>query len=220
MAKRKAPAVRAAPVQETERVMLNGIDVTMPAFLIRKDVRKITNEEARELAHPTKRDWVMPNAYKTNVKTVAEFFVDDPSLPVVVNARRRAGQPVVKLEEHADFEAFKAAHDFEQYPVSRTATLEGTTIIVCTAKPWAALPGEPAGKPLVESKPKGTGSARSKVNLIGDLLSRPEGCTTADVLAATGWPSVSMPAQAKFAGLALRKEKVKGEPTRYWGTKL
>src|ERR1035437_6542130 len=47
----------------------------------------------------------------------------------------------------------------------------------------------------------------SKVEIIAGLLKRPEGCTTADVLQATGWPAVSMPAQAKAAGLTLTKEK-------------
>lgn len=54
----------------------------------------------------------------------------------------------------------------------------------------------------------------SKLEAIVGLLTRPEGCTTKDVLAATGWPSVSMPQQAKAAGLTLRKEKV-GGVTRY-----
>ena len=54
----------------------------------------------------------------------------------------------------------------------------------------------------------------SKVELIAGLLKRPEGCTTADVLTATGWPAVSMPAQAKAAGLTLKKEK-DGSVTRY-----
>lgn len=56
--------------------------------------------------------------------------------------------------------------------------------------------------------------AGSKLAIVVDLLKRPEGCTTKDVLAATGWPTVSMPQQAKAAGLALKKEK-DGKVTRY-----
>lgn len=59
----------------------------------------------------------------------------------------------------------------------------------------------------------------SKTDLIAALLLRAEGCTTEDVLAATGWPSVSMPASAKVSGLTLRKERLPGQPTRYWGSK-
>src|SRR5205807_246786 len=41
----------------------------------------------------------------------------------------------------------------------------------------------------------------SKLEKIVGLLTRPEGCTTKDVLKATGWPSVSMPQQAEAAGI-------------------
>lgn len=71
-------------------------------------------------------------------------------------------------------------------------------------------------KPKKPAKAKSIGDG-SKVAAIGKLLLRPGGCTTADVLAATGWPSVSMPQQAKAAGLRLRKEK-DGKVSRYFGT--
>lgn len=57
----------------------------------------------------------------------------------------------------------------------------------------------------------------SKLAIVVSLLTRKEGCTTADVLAATGWPTVSMPQQAKAAGLVLSKEK-DGAVFRYRGT--
>jgi len=55
----------------------------------------------------------------------------------------------------------------------------------------------------------------SKLAIIVALLGRKEGCTTAEVLKATGWPAVSMPQQARAAGLKLRKKK-DGKVTRYW----
>jgi hypothetical protein len=78
----------------------------------------------------------------------------------------------------------------------------------------------PAPKAAAAKAPKKTEGIRpgSKLELVVGLLTRKEGCTTADVLAATQWPSVSMPQQAKAAGLKLRKEKAKGEVTRYYGT--
>ena len=60
--------------------------------------------------------------------------------------------------------------------------------------------------------------AGSKAAMIAELLLRPDGCTTAEVLAASGWPAVSMPAQARTAGLVLRKERVDGV-LRYYGTR-
>lgn len=67
--------------------------------------------------------------------------------------------------------------------------------------------------PKTEAPPNG----KTKTAMVGEMLTRKGGCTTADILAATGWPSVSVPQQAKACGLTLRKEKTSGEPTRYFG---
>jgi Protein of unknown function (DUF3489) len=56
----------------------------------------------------------------------------------------------------------------------------------------------------------------NKTERIMALLKREQGCTRAEVLKATGWPSISMPATAKAAGLKLKREKAKGQPTRYY----
>jgi hypothetical protein len=75
-----------------------------------------------------------------------------------------------------------------------------------------------AKKPTAAAKPAKSSSAKSdgpkvlrpgsKSALIADMLRRKEGCTTEDVLKATGWPAVSMPQQARVAGIALVKKKI------------
>lgn len=72
------------------------------------------------------------------------------------------------------------------------------------------------GTSLKASLKKAEGGVRpgSKLEIVVGLLKRPGGCTTADILAATKWPSVSVPQQARAAGLTLAKEKVDGI-TRY-----
>lgn len=88
-------------------------------------------------------------------------------------------------------------------------------------KPAKATKAAPkADKPASEAPNKGERKARegTKTSTVRALLLQDGGTTTKDVLAATGWPSVSMPQQAEATGLTLRKEKVKGEPTRYYGT--
>lgn len=70
-----------------------------------------------------------------------------------------------------------------------------------------------------KTKAKGSAPAKgirpgSKLETIVGMLKRKEGCTAAEVLAATGWPSVSMPQQARAAGLTLKTEK-EGRTTRY-----
>jgi hypothetical protein len=73
-----------------------------------------------------------------------------------------------------------------------------------------------ARKPVTAKKTKApkVDKGESKTQIVARLLQRPEGCTTADALAATGWPAISMPAQAKASGLTLKKEK-DGKVTRY-----
>lgn len=80
-------------------------------------------------------------------------------------------------------------------------------------KTKAARAGAVKGKTKAKAS-AGTKTPRpgSKLDLIVGLLKRPQGCTAAEVLAETGWPSVSMPQQAKAAGLKLTKE---GRPARY-----
>jgi Protein of unknown function (DUF3489) len=72
---------------------------------------------------------------------------------------------------------------------------------------------------LSEISPKLAAKVKStKLAAVVALLTRPEGCTSADIMAVTSWPSVSVPQQARAAGLTLRQEK-EGRATRYWGTK-
>jgi len=47
----------------------------------------------------------------------------------------------------------------------------------------------------------------SKAHLVGEMMLRPEGATPAQVMAATGWPSVSMPNQARQAGLEVTRQR-------------
>lgn len=61
-----------------------------------------------------------------------------------------------------------------------------------------------------------TPRAGSKLAIVAELLTRSGGCTTKEVLEATGWPTVSMPQQAKAAGLVLSKTK-DGKVSRYTG---
>lgn len=56
---------------------------------------------------------------------------------------------------------------------------------------------------------------KTKIQIVADLLKRDGGCTAAEALAATGWPTISMPATAKAAGLSLTKLKEKGKATQY-----
>lgn len=102
------------------------------------------------------------------------------------------------------------------------------------AKAVAAMAKPAADEPQAEveemrtktSKGKAKANARSgvrgkskhgsKTEKLLALLARKEGCTRSDALKATGWPSISLPATAKAAGVKLKREKAKGQPTRYY----
>jgi hypothetical protein len=96
----------------------------------------------------------------------------------------------------------------------------GAKLRTRTARPAIAA-GKATGAPrkAADAVPaKKATKARSKLQAVAALLRRAKGCTAAECMAATGWPSISMPAMAKAAGLKLKKEKVKGSPIRYFGT--
>jgi hypothetical protein len=191
-------------------VIHNGIDITIPDFL-RRQGSKLTREEVDAFTNPRNIVWAPFRDRKAEPPPApAPVFVTDRTLPVQVNVRTKDAPQ--GLAKYADMDEFEAKHDFKTYPVSRTGTYEGETIILCNAKPWAGR--EPSERKPRE--PRMPGQVRGKVALIKEMLMRPEGCTTKDVLAATGWPSVSMPKQAELAGLEL--SKAPGEkPTRYFG---
>lgn len=71
-----------------------------------------------------------------------------------------------------------------------------------------------ARKARVAGAPRGIRPG-SKLEIVVGLLTRAAGCTTAEALAATGWPAISFNQQAKAASLALRKVK-EGKVTRYF----
>lgn len=88
------------------------------------------------------------------------------------------------------------------------------------SKPAKAAPRQKAARSASRKAVKGDTTAKavrpgSKLSLIVNLLQRKEGCTAAEVLKVTKWPAVSMPQQAKAAGIELATEK-EGRTTRYW----
>ncbi len=176
----------------------------------------ITDEQIKRMASPAGRVW-------TAIKKKGEWAerptmpikVTDESLPVKVQVKKGGEAGSTLLAEYPDMATFRANHDLKTYPASGPAvTFEGFTVILVTAKPWAGKV-----KVIDPNKPKKVpGALGEKAQKIADMLQRAEGTTTKEVLEVTGWPAVSMPAQAKIAGLHLRKDKIDGV-TRYWGSK-
>lgn len=99
-------------------------------------------------------------------------------------------------------------------PISQPQPEEDTMSRKKTTKTKTKRASKQKARSPVKAKTTAGPRKESKVALIASLLTRAGGCTTADVLKATGWPTVSMPQQAKAAGLTLKKEK-DGSVTRY-----
>lgn len=55
----------------------------------------------------------------------------------------------------------------------------------------------------------------SKTFVIGEMLLRPEGVSGREVMAATGWPSVSLPQQARSCGIEFTTQRM-GREVRYY----
>ena len=80
-------------------------------------------------------------------------------------------------------------------------------------------PARPAAK-AASSKPRAGGKSNgsrpgTKTAAVAELLTRKEGCTAKEIMDLCHWPSVSVPQQARAAGLKLRSKK-EGRITRYW----
>jgi hypothetical protein len=182
----------------------------------------LTKAEARELVEVTsgrRREWAPMPDYKSDEykagkreerkqDSLRQIMVANVDAPVRVNVEKDKGKsPPETLKIYPNLEAFKADHNFQDYPFVKSAGMQDETIILVRASIWVGKerPAKPAGE-----------KGESKKELIKRMLLRPEGCTTKEVLEATGWPAVSMPGQAKMVGLQLRKVKENGV-TKYWG---
>lgn len=183
-------------------------DLAIPTFL-RRNGDRLTNEQARALGQPN-RTWapIMPRGQKAPARP-AGIFVENPAAPVTVNVRQKTGAPAF-LARYPDLAAFMAAHDVATWPIVRHVGNQDETLVLVSAKPWAGRSAAP------RSSCESSSNAKTKAEIIGELLARPDGCTTKEILEATGWPSVSVPAQAKSVGMTLTKEKRDGV-TRYFG---
>lgn len=151
----------------------------------------------------------------------AKLKLVPPEKPSTLTTADKKAIAELKATEKKAAEEKKAARLAEL----KAANVERKAIRDEAKKAKAAnAPQKPADKPKPAPTPKTAKAAKpasearkgSKTALIGELLGRKNGCTSAEVLAATGWPAVSMPQQAKAVGVKLRKEKKPGEVTRYF----
>lgn len=143
------------------------------------------------------------------------------SAPTPKQKRAKAVAPVASspgddLSQAQAAEVSTASVATEAQPASSTPpeNSEVKDMRKSTSKKAARAKARTPVKGKTAKKAKAT-NGESKMSIISKLLNRANGCTTADVLEATGWPSVSMPAMAKALKVRLHKDKEKGKATRY-----
>jgi hypothetical protein len=76
-------------------------------------------------------------------------------------------------------------------------------------------PSTASDAPAPKAKRSTKTAPKSKTAIVAAMLTRAGGTTRPEILKATGWPTVSVQAIAKAAGLKLKMAKKAGEPTVY-----
>lgn len=189
-------------------------DLEIPDCL-RRNGPRLTHEQARQLVDTRTRTWAPVRHHADRPRPTADIGqFDRPDLPIVVAVRHSDGSRSV-LARYDNFESLRQEHDVVAHPIYRVACTDSETFVLTIAKPWSKH-YKPPITPEAAAAKAALPTGRSKTLVIAALLQRPDGCTTKEVLEATGWPSVSMPAQAKAAGLVLTKERRDGA-MRYFG---
>lgn len=108
--------------------------------------------------------------------------------------------------------------DFHDLSVSRIRAALDAAYEAGRAAAAAEAPTKAARAPrAARTAAATTERGPNKREIAAALLTRPEGTTAKEILDATGWPAVSVPAIAKASKLALRQTK-DGKATRYFGT--
>lgn len=156
-----------------------------------------------------------------------QMMIEDGCPPELV--RTDAAQPKISKQKTADQGVTLAAPLAVQKAIAAEATptpeqQESEIMGSVKSKSKSAGKKSAAAKTRTPVRAKSNGAngtdgaitlrPGSKIEIVANLLKRPEGCTTAEILSATNWPSVSVPAMAKSAGLTLKKEK-DGKISRY-----
>ena len=114
-----------------------------------------------------------------------------------------------------NLDAYRKHHtvEFRQH----SGTLDGTKAVNWTLFCLRMVDAAKAGVSIATQGVAQTSAARpgSKASLVGALLQRTEGVTRAEAMAATGWPSISLPQQAAACGLGFTTQRT-GREVRYF----
>lgn len=107
--------------------------------------------------------------------------------------------------------------EFRQHSGTLNATKACNWISLCLRMVDAAKTGKTLDTGTTSAAGGMINRARrsSKAHIVGELMLRPEGVTRSEAMAATGWPAISLPQQARACGLGFTTQRT-GNEVRYF----
>jgi hypothetical protein len=179
MANKRLQTAKTTPTAETapvdNQIIVDGIDITVPAFLKRD--KRLTPEQIIALCGTSaQRTWA-PIRSKEKIaatpKAVAPIFVTNDMAPVAVMVAVKSSEKPRMLAQYANMADFKANHSLKDYPYSREESNKDITIIHCRAAMWAPMAAPTTQQP---TRVKSTLRAQKTNDVAGRILAlMPEG---------------------------------------------
>lgn len=171
---------------------------------------------------PTVLDKMMPpsrrastNHYCRTMATVSATAIDRAASLDALISTISAGEPQHERRYRKLNLVAYARHrtvEFRQHSGTLDARKVRTWTMLCLRMVDAAMRGVEL---VSQERPRNKARPGSKAHAIGEMLLRPEGVTHREVLAATGWPSVSIPQKAKDCGIEFTTHRT-GREVRYY----
>lgn len=168
-------------------------------------------------------DSIMPASRRANTNQYCRSITS--AAPATINAATTLNDIIsavgngrfVKLNLHS-YSKYRTA-EFRQHAGSLDATKVRNWTLTCLRMVAAARNGKmirqttPAA--IATAHPINHARVGSKSWQVGEMMLRPEGVTGPEAREAVGWPSISMPDQARICGLTVTTQKI-GRTVRYF----
>jgi hypothetical protein len=138
------------------------------------------------------------------------------ALAEVVRRASGAGEQRYHKLNLAAFARHKTV-EFRQHSGTTDAVKTAMWVSACRKMVEAAKRNDlPFGSMI--NQPMNSARRGTKAHRIGEMLLRPEGVTGREIMAEMNWPSVSVPAQARAAGIAVVSQRT-GREVRYYAAR-
>jgi hypothetical protein len=139
------------------------------------------------------------------------------ALAEAIRSASRAGEQRYHKLNLAAFNRHRTV-EFRQHSGTTDATKTAMWVSICRKMVLAAQRTDLNFGQAVSSQPLNRARRGTKAHRIGEMLLRAEGVTGREICAEMNWPSVSVPAQARSAGLTVVSQRT-GREVRYFAAR-